>query len=196
MHKYIHQQSEFDLSFTIDEVKQLIKQDKQNELNEELISTLNQALNTILRGHTYSSLNIFSPYDKFVLNLENLWKRKTQTIRNDILNKYLQSENLHILMSNGCSMYAGSKAINTNEKKEHSQLLKGFKLKTPLSNKNEIEETVRALADKRPEQALDVLYQLMAFYQNVFNTDLGHQAYQELEEFINHFKYISQLSHQ
>ncbi|KZN99235.1 SIR2 family protein [Pseudobacillus badius] len=192
MHTYIHKQSEFDISFSADDVKQLIDQDTYSELNEELIVSINKDLGTILRGQRCTLLgqNIFKSYDKFLSNLEEVWKRKTQLIRNDILNKYLQSENLHILMSNGCSMYAGSKAINTTDKQEHSMLLEGFMLETPLSNKDEIEETVRALAYKRPEQALDVLYQLLAFYQNVFNTDLGSQVFKELEEFINKFKYI------
>ncbi|WP_199426658.1 SIR2 family protein [Thermaerobacillus caldiproteolyticus] len=193
MHNYIYNQTEHNIAFNIDDIKPLLEKDKQDLLNSDHVADLNKHLGDILRGNKSISVlqnSIFEPIDEFILKIEEVWKKKTQGIRNDILNKYLQSKNLHILMSNGCSMYAGSKAINTNEKKEHSLLLEQFVLQTELSNKDEIEATVRSLANKRPEQALDVLYQLLAFYQNVLNTELGLQAFREFEEFIRKFKYV------
>lgn len=57
---------------------------------------------------------------------------KTSNLRQNFLSKYLSSDNLNFLISNGCSTCANSWAINVNEKEsEYQKKLKSFSFNNP-----------------------------------------------------------------
>lgn len=90
-------------------------------------------------------------------------------------------------MSNGCSLYAGSKAINTKEKNEPGLLLEGFEFTEQVNNQSELESVIHNLANKRPEQALDTLYEMLSYYQNVLQ---DNTIYLQLELLVEKFKRV------
>lgn len=191
MHQYIYNQLLKDVNFEAEEIFELLGKENRDEVTTEDCIEFNSALSDILSGNLTipfienRRLNISeADIEKIKLQL----KRKTQEIRNNILHKYLQSENLHFLISNGCSLYSGSKAINNEEKSEHSQLLESFKMETEFENKEQIESVIQNLAHKRPEEALDKLYQILSYYQNVIMNQIGTEAVEEIENFIYKFK--------
>lgn len=96
-------------------------------------------------------------------DLEQILVKKTEAIRSEIISKYLLSENLHVLISNGCSIYAGSKAINKNEETKCKALLRNAE----FHDEPQITELIIKLADEKPEVALDRLYEIKMYCTNV-----------------------------
>lgn len=189
LHTYIYKQQLNNLKFTSEELNELLKVKLPNPLEATQVEQVNQNLYKIL-NNAESSFLIDEKYEISHNTIMESWRRKTEGARSEILNRFLQVENLHILMSNGCSMYAGSKAINTEEKQEHSSLLENFTLETETAFRKEIEDTIKDLVNKRPEQALDALYQIQNMYSNVFKTNNSEAIVNELDTFIHKFKHI------
>jgi hypothetical protein len=89
----------------------------------------------------------------------------TAEIRNGILSKFFSADNLNFLMSNGCSYYAGSKAINEeNEQADCAKTLIDFEFQNPIDET--IKKRVNELSKERPELALDKLFELKLFYES------------------------------
>jgi hypothetical protein len=81
---------------------------KKNGVENNIIFNT-QTLNFI-KKKTNSNDNNYIKIKSYIL--KEFFKTKTSEIRNDIISKYILSENLNFLIGNGCSNYAGSKAIN------------------------------------------------------------------------------------
>ncbi|MBK8711867.1 MAG: SIR2 family protein [Niastella sp.] len=108
----------------------------------------------------------------------------TAEIRNGILSKFFSADNLNFLMSNGCSYYAGSKAINEeNEDADCAKILTEFEFQNPIDKA--IQTRVNELAKERPELALDKLFELKLFYESTLpNTEIAT----EINDLIENFK--------
>ncbi|RSK49678.1 SIR2 family protein [Bacillus canaveralius] len=188
MHEYIFNQINHFITFDKNEIQKFFMKDKKEQVTDIDTVGFHENLVNILQGNFNSeffSERSINKEEQVIDNIKELLKKKTQTIRNDILNKYLQSENLHVLMSNGCSMYAGSKAINAEDKQEHNMLLESFKFTENVSNQAELEAAIHGLANKRPEQALDSLYEMYSYYVNVIHNTPIHS---DLELLVENFK--------
>lgn len=96
--------------------------------------------------------------------LENLLKEKYGIIREKIA-PFITSDNLNFLISNGCSIYTGSKGINNTTKSDLLSIIKNYEANIALKN----------LLDKvnfenlSPEKVLDKLFQISNFYDNIFS---------------------------
>lgn len=190
MHDYIYNQINHSITFDNNEIQEFINKESPDQVSSEDLEGFHLHLTDIIQGTLYREFftnRHVNGSEKVLTNIRDSLKRKTQSIRNEILNKYLQSENLHVLMSNGCSMYAGSKAINSNEKQEHTLLLESFEFTGDVNNKTELEAVIHGLARKRPEQALDGLYEMLSYYQNVLQDISIHS---QLEQLVEDFKRI------
>ncbi|MBT2677366.1 SIR2 family protein [Bacillus sp. ISL-35] len=190
MHDYIYNQINHSISFSKNEIQEFFSKESPDQVTTEELEGFHVHLTDIIKGTLYhdffNSLTV-NDNENVLSNIRDLLKKKTQTIRNDILNKYLQSENLHVLMSNGCSMYAGSKAINTNDKQEHTTLLEEFNFTKTVNNQTELESVIHDLARARPEQALDRLYEMVSYYRNVLQDETIHS---QLEVLVEKFKRV------
>ena len=190
MHVYIYNQLKKSIEFEKNEIQDFFNKEDAEQVTTEQSDGFHKYLTDIIQGNFYNQFfrdNSVNKDEKVISKIVDLLKRKTQIIRNDILNKYLQSENLHVLLSNGCSMYAGSKAINTDERQEHSILLEEFRFSGQVANHDELENAIHLLTNKRPEQALDALYQMLSYYENVIkNVDVHN----ELSSLVGNFKRV------
>ncbi|GAA0299800.1 hypothetical protein GGQ92_003190 [Gracilibacillus halotolerans] len=190
MHDYIYNQMTRNIKFENNELQTFFCKEDPALITSEETEGFHLYLTDILQEtfhRDFFSSRQIDKSDHVISDIKDQLKKKTQTIRNDILNKYLQSENLHILMSNGCSLYAGSKAINTNQKQEHTTLLENYKFDEHVNNKEALEDVLLSLAKKRPEQALDGLYEMLSYYQNILQDD---SIKYQLEELVESFKEI------
>lgn len=108
----------------------------------------------------------------------------TAQIRNEIMSKFFLADNLNFLMSNGCSYYAGSEAINEeNEKADYAKILSEHKFKAAVDKA--IQQRVNELAKERPELALDKLFELKLFFESTLpNKEIAL----EINELIELFK--------
>jgi len=108
----------------------------------------------------------------------------TAQIRNEIMSKFFLADNLNFLMSNGCSYYAGSEAINEeNEKADYAKILSEHKFKAAVDKA--IQQRVYELAIERPEFALDKLFELKLFF---VSTLPNKEIALEINELIELFK--------
>lgn len=195
MHEYIYNQMTHNIKFESNELQNFFCKETPDQITSEESEGFHLYLTDIIQEmfhREFFSGRTIDKNEEVISSIRDQLKKKTQIIRNDILNKYLQSENLHILMSNGCSLYAGSKAINTNEKQEHTILLEDYKFDDNVNNKEALEDVLLNLAKKRPEQALDGLYEMLSYYQNVLQDDsiksqLGKLVESFKEVFIKNF---------
>ena len=118
---------------------------REGEGNEEVVARL---LN-------YAKIET-KDYNKLI----ELFKKKTTEIRN-LLGKYLQSQNLSFLIGNGCSLYAGSKSINTsNTSPKTSSINKILDENEDMFSK----EITNSLKEKKLEELLNVLSQIENYY--------------------------------
>lgn len=190
MHEYVFNQINHSITFDKSEIKDFFNRENSNKVLDEELEGFHLYLTDILQGTFHREFfkdGNPNTEDRVIENIKDLLKKKTQVIRNDILNKFLQSENLHVLMSNGCSLYAGSKAINTEEKQEHSILLEQFRFSKQVHGQELLENVIHGLASKRPEQALDALYGMLSYYENVV---IDEDIRQNLETLVEEFKRI------
>lgn len=109
---------------------------------------------------------------------------KTGIIRQSLLSKYLASDNLNFLISNGCSISADSKAININgDKAEYKKILEGFSFKDPKYD--ELKDKIHSFSADRPEVALDKLFEIKSFIEKVF---VDNKATDEMIDLIEKVK--------
>ena len=112
--------------------------------------------------------------------LENLLKEKYGIIREKIA-PFITSDNLNFLISNGCSIYTGSKGINNTTKSDLLSIIKNYEANTALKN----------LLDKvnfenlSPEKVLDKLFQISNFYDNIFSNET---MLKEIKNLIEEYK--------
>ncbi|MDY0278353.1 MAG: SIR2 family protein [Acholeplasma sp.] len=95
---------------------------------------------------------------------------KTAPLRQSLLSKYLASDNLNFLISNGCSICADSRAINeTGEEANYKTILNDFTfLKGDYA---EIQEKINSFSSERPEIALDRLFEIKAIIEKIYEDD-------------------------
>lgn len=107
----------------------------------------------------------------------------TSQIRNEIMAKFFLVDNLNFLLSNGCSYYAGSEAINEeDEEADCSKILFDFEFGNDIDDA--IQTRVNELAKERPEAALDKLFELKLFYESTLpNEDIAEEINDLIEEF-------------
>ena len=96
--------------------------------------------------------------------LENLLKENYRVIREKVA-PFITSDNLNFLISNGCSIYTGSKGINDTTKNDLLDIIKKYKSKKGLKS---LLETID-FSNLSPEKVLDKLYQIDNFYTNILN---------------------------
>lgn len=95
---------------------------------------------------------------------------KTSPIRQSLLSKYLASDNLNFLISNGCSICADSRAINeSGEEANYKTILNDFSFLT--SDYKEIQEKINSFSSERPEIALDRLFEIKAIIEKIYEDD-------------------------
>jgi len=113
--------------------------------------------------------------------------KSTAQVRGDIMSKFFLADNLNFLMSNGCSYYAGSKAINKeNEPSTCSTILSIFKFENPVDPA--VEKRVKELAGERPEAALDKLFELKLLFESTIpNESLAKEVVNLIETFKESF---------
>lgn len=179
--RYIHNQEVETIQFEIDDISNCIG-DKL--IDSQFVIDFNDNLHNILRKNDQCA---FYSENKNILDIAmdkicSLLKNRTERLRNNILNKYLLSENLHFLMSNGCSLYAGSKAINTMGDSNYIKLLTDFKLPKKYVA---VQSQIKQLKDERPEIILDKLYEILSFYQNIMHDTT---LVQQIDKLIINFK--------
>jgi hypothetical protein len=113
--------------------------------------------------------------------------KQTDSIRTEILPKFLSSDNLSFLLSNGCSYYAGSKAINNSTiGGNYKTKLSKFKF-TDDKDKSQTpyKEKINDYEKLRPEEALDKLYQIQSHFENIAE---NIQAAKDIDQLIKDFK--------
>ena len=95
---------------------------------------------------------------------------KTAPLRQSLLSKYLASDNLNFLISNGCSICADSRAINESGKEaNYKTILNDFSfLKGDYA---EIQEKINSFSSERPEIALDRLFEIKAIIEKIYEDD-------------------------
>ncbi|WP_027725737.1 SIR2 family protein [Tuberibacillus calidus] len=179
--RYVYLQQEKSIEFEMDDLTSVLIKKDTDLITPEFLSKFNQNLSYIL---TRTTKNDFYAQncDNFDIDmaLQKLQVR-TADIRNNILSKFLLGTNLHFLISNGCSLYAGSKAINVHEESEHDKLLANFK----LAKNRRIEKTINELVTKRPEEALDNLYEILSYSKTVLK---DQDITSKLEQLITDYK--------
>jgi hypothetical protein len=112
---------------------------------------------------------------------------ETETIRNEILPKFLSSDNLSFLLSNGCSYCAGSKAINdTKQGAAYQSLIAKFRFTDEKDNSLiPYKEKINGYEKLRPEEVLDKLYQIKLHFEDIAN---DKEAVTEVDQLISDFK--------
>lgn len=179
--KYYYSQKENRLCFEphiIEIFKQIGK-----ELPREIIKLINENIyKIIISEFDHELAEKLSDYldDELKNKLETLFIKETEPIRN-LMAKFLQSDNLHILISNGCSVYAGSKVINKNEDSNCKRIL----IESNLENAPELDSILQDLIELKPEEALDRLYEIKMYCENVLK---NLEATDEISNIIKDYK--------
>lgn len=119
--------------------------------------------------------------------INNLLREKTEGIRSGILNNYLLNDNLSFLISNGCSLYTGAKAINKDQEAEYIEKIRSLK-----TNYKYIINSLCEIAGKRPEEILDRLYEIKSYAENIIknqslNNKINKLIYDVKKEFVEKF---------
>jgi hypothetical protein len=166
--KYIYQQEEKKIEINIDDLDSKYSSEEVKDINKNLLSILNNN----------SSLDMGIDSDI----IRKIMRNKTSIIRDDILNKLLLSDNLNFLLSNGCSLYAGSEAIN-EESSNYQDVLKNF----DVSGYQDLNRKINKLSSERPEIILDKLYQFLSYAKNILEDS---KLIDEIDELIKQFKEI------
>ncbi|MBI5640807.1 MAG: SIR2 family protein [Nitrospirae bacterium] len=154
-------EQEISLNLSKDAIAKLFDKEK----DETFCNNLNSSLGDILLGkesefYADNKEDIDNNFDK----IENAVKELTRPYR-EHLNKYFLSENLNFFISNGCSIYAGSKAINQSGS-DYVSILENIRARE--FNKN-IRSKIETLKGLKPEQILDQLSQIQSYLSNVEN---------------------------
>ena len=109
---------------------------------------------------------------------------KTGTLRQSLLAKYLASDNLNFLISNGCSICAESKPINRSD--SNSAYIKKL-LNFSFSNEtySNLSKRIKVFAQERPEVALDRLFEIKSLIERIYEDE---KAKNEIEILIEEVK--------
>lgn len=92
---------------------------------------------------------------------------KTATIRQSLLSKYLASDNLNFLISNGCSICADSKAINkSGQEADYKTILNEFSFLN--EDYPELQGKINSFSSEQPEVALDKLFEIKAIIEKIY----------------------------
>jgi len=106
---------------------------------------------------------------------------KTSVIRQTVLCKYLASDNLNFLISNGCSICANAKTINKDDDTAGFKiLLENFSF--TMNGHKEIKEKINSLSKERPESALDKLYEIKSLLEKIYSDSKATNEIKELIE--------------
>lgn len=192
---YIYNQVLHSIEFNENDIKNIfgINFETQKTKISKLICALNENIHLYLEEPTkliniceefleedFNRINLST--NQLIDNLEITMIEKTRKIREEILSKLLMCDNFNVLMSNGCSLYAGSKSIN-NEQEEprYKKILANFKFKD-----KKIQKIIQNFNKKdRPEVILDKLYEILSYYENIIEDE---KASHQIEGLIEDFK--------
>lgn len=147
------------LSFTFKYLKALAEKSK-----EELI---NQENNLSEEKKIYTKYFVELKNNKINISrdkINKILKEKYQIIREKIT-QFIYLDNINFLLSNGCSMYCGSKGINNNTEEDLKNILQNFSINKNKELKKSIENFNTSCLT--PEKILDKLYQVSNFYKNI-----------------------------
>ncbi len=137
------------LKYILHSTKEDIYQWEEGDLKQDLLS--------FFEDHDISTIN------KAFIN------HKLRKFYSDIREKIaplIYSDNLSILMSNGCSMVAGSKGINCGINNELSEILEKFKHRS-----NKLSNNIKSFKNLSPEKVLDKLYQIKSYFEIILQND-------------------------
>ncbi|MGL5208939.1 SIR2 family protein [Cetobacterium sp.] len=192
--EYIYQKNSLQF-IKKEDLKQTLKNVKTSEsiVDDEIITFLEKNLKTLSE---YSEQEILSwnegnkEYVDFFkkikdskiefskIELERIIRKNYQIIREKIA-PLIYSDNINLLISNGCSIYAGSKGINGEAQKQLKNVLKNFNYDT----KPELVQIINGYVDDSdltPEKILDKLYQIDNFYFNIKPNDPVYNSIKNL----------------
>lgn len=181
--KYILDQRENVLSFK-DSIRKIINNNSNEaDIPKEIVKLIDDNIYRIIVDELSKELKeeISQYLDDYKRSeLQKLFIKETEKIRS-IMAKYLRSDNLHILMSNGCSLYAGSKPINDKENDMCEQLIKESRFEhAPMLN-----SILDELPQLKPEAVLDKLYEMKMYCDNVLK---NVEASNEVSDLISRYK--------
>lgn len=200
--KYIHNQTENNIFFSKEEVYKIFEINDEMAIDgEEFIKDFAENYSELLNNKWEKFQRKYPTIKQIGLEvLEQLLIKKTEVIRSEILSKYLLSEHLHVLMSNGCSIYAGSKAINQTDESKCKTLLRNAQ----FQDEPQITDIIQKLVDEKPEVALDRLYEIKMYCANVLKKELSSNWIDDfiiqyknsfIEEFVNTIDYRKNYLH-
>ena len=172
--EYIYQKSLYQFLKKEEINKIFINKDKENieiEIDDDILNFFLQNFkknykilkNKIFEYRDQEEKKKFEEFDKKLKEknlkiskdkLENLLKEKYRVIREKVA-PFITSDNLNFLISNGCSMYTGSKGINDTAKHDLLDIIKKYKSKKGLQS---LLKTID-FTNLSPEKVLDKLYQ-------------------------------------
>lgn len=161
--EYFYSQKRTEIRFLKDEISKILRKEIEN-IDDSYVVDFNKNLLGILRQDdkcSFYSQNK-TQIDDYHEDIFNCLRDKTDSIRSNILNNYLLNDNLSFLISNGCSLYAGSKAINKTNNLEYFDKINSFKSKYKYLN-----DAMQDLCNKRPEEVLDRLYEFSSYCENI-----------------------------
>lgn len=99
-------------------------------------------------------------------------KGKIERIRKDLMARFFNADNLNLLISNGCSSYAGSKTINVeNNDSNYTNTILNFRLAD--SKHSEISNRINSLAVERPEVLLDKLFEIKMIFESTLPDEVA-----------------------
>lgn len=158
------------LNFTFEHLKELIENSK-----KELIDKGNKLYKDYFENLSSNQIEFSKDRVKKIL------KEKYQIIREKIT-PFVYLDNINFLLSNGCSIYCGSKGINNNTEKDLENILKNFS-----TDKNgELESFIKKYSNSSltPEKILDKLYQANNFYKNIIlNEEISLKITQLIKDY-------------
>lgn len=182
--EYIYQKSLYQF-FKKEEINKIfINKDKENieiEIDDDILNFFLQNFkknykilkNKIFEYRDQEEKKKFEEFDKKLKEknlkiskdkLENLLKEKYRVIREKVA-PFITSDNLNFLISNGCSMYTGSKGINDTAKNDLLNIIERYKSKKGLQY---LLKTID-FTNLSPEKVLDKLYQIDNFHTNILS---------------------------
>ena len=182
--EYIYQKSLYQFLKKEEINKIFINKDKENieiEIDDDILNFFLQNFkknykilkNKIFEYRDQEEKKKFEEFDKKLKEknlkiskdkLENLLKEKYRVIREKVA-PFITSDNLNFLISNGCSMYTGSKGINDTAKNDLLNIIERYKSKKGLQY---LLKTID-FTNLSPEKVLDKLYQIDNFHTNILS---------------------------
>ncbi len=170
-------EQEITLSLSKDIIAKIFNEEKNDEFCREFNSSLGDIL--LLKDNSFYTDNK-AVIDSNIDVIKEAVKTLTKPYR-EYLNKYFLSDNLNIFLSNGCSIYSGSKAINQNDD-DYAKILSNIR---PRDFTKIIRGKIESLKESRPEQILDQLTQIRSYLANV---EKSSKHVKRIEQMISQIK--------